>query len=91
MIDLSGVSMPFNVSDLLQSVIGFITTIGPFVLLGIVVAFSPQIIDFLKDAILVEKNRRRINDRYFRDDPVSFRDSFKYNAKSWWNNRHYDD
>ena len=55
MIDLSGVQMPFNISDLLQSAMGLITTIGPFVLLGIIVIFAPQIIDFLKSAILVEK------------------------------------
>ncbi|WP_458414557.1 hypothetical protein ACNQFZ_06735 [Schinkia sp. CFF1] len=87
MIDLSGVSIPFSANDLLQTAISLIMIIASFVLLTSVIRLAPSLISFIKSAVLVEKNRRNINKRYFRDDPLSFRDSFKDGAKNWWSNR----
>ncbi|GGJ63399.1 hypothetical protein GGR02_001402 [Anoxybacillus voinovskiensis] len=47
-IDLSGLSLPFSISDLLTSVNSIIGWVGPFVLLAIALGFAPKIIGFIK-------------------------------------------
>lgn len=50
-IDFSGVSLPFDVTDLLSSSMGLIGLVGSFILLGIAIAFAPRIINFIKGAV----------------------------------------
>jgi len=50
-IDFSGVTMPFTVTDLLDSSMGLIGLVGTFVLLGIAIAFAPRVINFIKSAV----------------------------------------
>lgn len=50
-IDFSGVTMPFDVADLLQSAMGLIGLVGPFILLGIAIMFAPRIVNFIKGTI----------------------------------------
>ncbi|WP_458414535.1 hypothetical protein ACNQFZ_06620 [Schinkia sp. CFF1] len=50
-IDFSGVTLPFNATDLLQSAMGLVGLVGTFVLLGVAIAFAPRIVSFIKGAI----------------------------------------
>lgn len=50
MIDFSGVSLPFNVGDLLSSAMGFLGIVGPFVLLGLAIVFVPKIIRVIRES-----------------------------------------
>ncbi|AMV11717.1 MULTISPECIES: hypothetical protein [Geobacillus] len=47
-IDLSGLTLPFSVSDLIGSVNSLISWVGPFVLLALALGFAPKIISFIK-------------------------------------------
>lgn len=47
-IDLSGLSLPFSVADILSSVNSILGWVGPFVLLAIALGFAPKIIGFIK-------------------------------------------
>lgn len=50
MVDFSGVSLPFSASDLLSSAMGLLGVLGPFVLLGLALAFTPKIISVIRSA-----------------------------------------
>ncbi|ANB59408.1 hypothetical protein [Anoxybacteroides amylolyticum] len=50
-IDLSGVSLPFTVQDLLSSATSVLTWVSPFVLLGVAIAFAPRLIGFIKSVL----------------------------------------
>lgn len=50
MVDFSGVSLPFGASDLLSSAMGLLGVLGPFVLLGLALAFTPKIISVIRSA-----------------------------------------
>ncbi|MCL9969570.1 hypothetical protein MX569_03070 [Anoxybacillus kestanbolensis] len=47
-IDLSGLSLPFSVTDVIESVNSLLGWVGPFVLLAIALGFAPKIIAFIK-------------------------------------------
>ncbi|MBB5354581.1 hypothetical protein BO219_06470 [Anoxybacillus kestanbolensis] len=47
-IDLSGLSLPFTVADVIGSVNSLLGWVGPFVLLAIALGFAPKIIAFIK-------------------------------------------
>lgn len=49
-ISFAGVSLPFNVSDLLTSATGLLGIVGAFVLLGLAFIFVPKIIKLIKTA-----------------------------------------
>lgn len=49
-IDFSGVSLPFDVADLLDSAMGLIGVLGPFVLLGLAIVFTPKLISIIRRA-----------------------------------------
>lgn len=50
MVDFSGVSLPFSAGDLLSSAMGLLGVLGPFVLLGLAVVFTPKIISVIRSA-----------------------------------------
>lgn len=50
MVDFSGVSLPFDAGDLLSSAMGLLGVLGPFVLLGLALAFTPKIISVIRSA-----------------------------------------
>lgn len=50
MVDFSGVSLPFSAGDLLSSAMGLLEVLGPFVLLGLAVVFTPKIISVIRSA-----------------------------------------
>jgi hypothetical protein len=47
-IDLSGLSLPFTVQDLIGSANSLLTWVGPFVLLALALGFAPRIVAFIK-------------------------------------------
>jgi hypothetical protein len=47
-VDLSGVSLPFTVSDMVNTGMELIGIVGPFVLLGLALMFAPRLINFVK-------------------------------------------
>jgi len=49
-IDFSGVTLPFGAGELLDSTMGFIGVLGPFILLGLAVIFTPRIIQVIRNA-----------------------------------------
>lgn len=50
-VDFSGVTMPFNVGDLLDTAMSLVGLVAPFILLGIAIMFAPSIINFIKGAL----------------------------------------
>lgn len=50
MVDFSGVSLPFSAGDLLSSSMGLLGVLGPFVLLGLALLFTPKIISVIRSA-----------------------------------------
>lgn len=50
-IDLSGISLPFTVNDLIGSAVSILGWVGPFILLGAALAFAPRIVGFFKKAL----------------------------------------
>lgn len=50
-IDLSGLTLPFTVSDLIGSVNSLVSWVGPFVLLALAIGFAPKIIGFIKSIL----------------------------------------
>ncbi|MFP3674968.1 hypothetical protein SB724_19215 [Bacillus sp. SIMBA_031] len=50
-IDFSGVKMPFNGSDVLQSSMSFVGALGSLVLLGLAVFFAPRIFRVIRSAV----------------------------------------
>jgi hypothetical protein len=49
-IDFTGVTLPFDASDLLTSSMGLVGVVGGFVLLGLAVVFVPKIISVIRSA-----------------------------------------
>lgn len=47
----TGVTLPFDVAELLTATMEFVGLLGPFILLGIAVMFTPRIINVIKGAI----------------------------------------
>jgi hypothetical protein len=62
MIDFSGISLPFNVSDLLSSSMGLIGIVASFVLLALAINFTPMIIHIIKTATGYYDHYSRIDD-----------------------------
>lgn len=50
-IDLSGLQLPFSVSDLIGSVNSLVGWVGPFILLALALGFAPKIIAFIKSIL----------------------------------------
>lgn len=46
-----GVTLPFSASELLTGTFEFITILGPLIILGIAVMFTPRIVAVIKNAI----------------------------------------
>jgi predicted RND superfamily exporter protein len=42
-IDFTGVSLPFDVVDLITSTMSLVKTFGPYLLLGVAIAFAPKL------------------------------------------------
>lgn len=53
----SGVTLPFSASELLDGTFEFIGLLGPLIILGIAVAFTPRIISVIKNAITTRGNK----------------------------------
>lgn len=51
MIDFSGVSMPFNVGELLQTTMSLINLVAPYILLALTLYFTPLIRGFVAHAV----------------------------------------
>lgn len=49
-IDFTGVTLPFDAADLLSSAMGLLGVVGPFVLLGLAIVFTPKIIAVIRNA-----------------------------------------
>jgi hypothetical protein len=49
-IDFTGVTLPFNVSDLLTSSMGLLGIVGSFVLLGLAIVYVPKLIGVIRAA-----------------------------------------
>ncbi|HHY22560.1 MAG TPA: hypothetical protein GX525_11955 [Bacilli bacterium] len=49
MVDLSGITLPFGVGDMISGGMGLIAVVGPFILIGLALIFAPLIIVFIKD------------------------------------------
>lgn len=49
-VDFTGVSLPFDAADLLSSAMGLLGVVGPFVLLGLAIVFTPKIIGVIRNA-----------------------------------------
>ncbi|MBU8905573.1 hypothetical protein KH400_03065 [Desertibacillus haloalkaliphilus] len=49
-VDFSGVTLPFDAADLLTSAVELLGVVGPFVLLGLAVVFTPKIIGLIRNA-----------------------------------------
>lgn len=49
-IDFTGVTLPFEVADLLTSAMGLLKILGPFVLLGLAIMFVPKLIGVIRTA-----------------------------------------
>jgi hypothetical protein len=47
-IDFTGVSLPFNVTDLLTSSMGLLGIVGSFVLLALAIAYVPKLIGVIR-------------------------------------------
>ncbi|USK56373.1 hypothetical protein LIS82_07845 [Cytobacillus solani] len=47
-IDFTGVTLPFEVADLLTSAMGLLKILGPFVLLGLAIMFVPKLISVIR-------------------------------------------
>ena len=75
MIDFGGVSLPFSAGDLIQSASDLLGVFGPFLLLGLALAFTPVIIRMIQFAIRMERLReehsnnegRKVSRREFSD------------------------
>jgi len=49
-VDFTGVTLPFSVSDLLGTAMDLLGLLGPFVLLGLAVMFTPKLIGVIRNA-----------------------------------------
>nr|WP_040402987.1 hypothetical protein [Alkalibacillus haloalkaliphilus] len=49
-VDFSGVSLPFDAGELLDAAMGLLGVVGPFVLLGLAIVFTPKIISLIRSA-----------------------------------------
>ncbi|HHY72281.1 MAG TPA: hypothetical protein GX497_03470 [Bacillus bacterium] len=58
MIDFSGLTLSFNVNELLKASMNLIMIVSPFVLLGIALMFSKEIMFFLKTLVIREQYRK---------------------------------
>jgi hypothetical protein len=58
MLDFSGISLPFSVTDLLNSSTGLLGLVGGFVLLALVIYFSPIFIQLFRIAIGVYQDNK---------------------------------
>jgi hypothetical protein len=50
MIDFSGINLPFNITELLESAMGLLGIVAPFILLGMVIYFLPTLIQIIRIA-----------------------------------------
>lgn len=50
-VDLSGISLPFSIGDVLTAATDLLGVVGPFVVVGIALLFAPKIIALLKRVI----------------------------------------
>lgn len=46
----SGVTLPFTASEMLTAVFDFIALLGPYILIGLAIAFTPRIVNVIKSA-----------------------------------------
>jgi hypothetical protein len=49
-IDFTGITLPFDAGDLLSTGMGLLQVLGPFVLLGLAIVFTPKIISLIRSA-----------------------------------------
>lgn len=65
MVDFSSVSLPFNVGELLKAAMDLIMIIGPFLLLGLALMFSKEIMYFIRTLMIREQYRKDHNATYY--------------------------
>lgn len=58
MIDFSEISLPFGVGELLQNSVELMGVFGPFILLGIVIIFTPFLWEFARVVVYAEKSAK---------------------------------
>lgn len=63
MTDLSGIKLPFGISDLVGSGSGLLGLVGPFILLGLAFVFVPMIIYLVRTAIETRQDNRMNADK----------------------------
>jgi len=49
-LDFSGVTIPFTAGEILTAAVQLMTVLGPFVLLGLAIFFTPKLIQLVKQA-----------------------------------------
>ena len=84
-IDFSGVKLPFNVTDLLSSSMSIISILGGFILLGMVIIFTPHIIGLIKQANYENNNRKRWEQKT--GERISRKETVELTWKNYWFNK----
>ena len=56
-VDFSGVTLPFSAGDLLQAGVQLLGVVGPFVLLGLAIVFTPKLISLIRAAAASRNGR----------------------------------
>jgi len=47
----SGITLPFEGSEMLAAAFDFIGLLGPFILIGLAIALTPRIVSVIKNAV----------------------------------------
>lgn len=59
MLDLTGISLPFSVGDLITAAFEFIGLFAPFILLGLAIVYTPRLVGMIRSSAT---SRRSKND-----------------------------
>jgi hypothetical protein len=82
-IDFTGVTLPFDIGNLLTSGMELVKKIGPFVLLGMAFTFAPQLIDLIKSVVEGEKARKGYNRTLRGHHYLSRRAKLSMDVRDW--------
>lgn len=80
-IDWSGMSLPFDVGDLITSGNALLGFVSSFVLLGLAFVFVPMVIYLIKTAISTRQDNKLNADKP--GDQYTFRSRVKQDFKEW--------
>lgn len=57
MLDLTGITLPFSVGDLLSAAFEFIGLFAPFILLGLAIVYTPRIVSLIRGSATARGKR----------------------------------